>query len=90
MTKAQEYKANFNIKFKHLYVAVCSLVMSLYSHDFLMMYCICFNNSSRLTIHSAWFLDGKTSICCIVYLTQAEHEIAVGYLTISNHFWAEA
>ena len=36
ITNLLEYKASLSLKFKCVYIAMCFLVMSLFSHDFLM------------------------------------------------------
>ena len=44
---------------------MCSLVMSLYSHDFLMMSLYIPNNNNKLTLHSAWLLDDEHQLIVV-------------------------
>jgi len=37
IAKILEYKVSIKLKFKFIHVAMCSLVMSLWPHDFLLM-----------------------------------------------------
>ena len=50
---------------------MCSLVMSLFSHDYIkteIKYQQCFNLLTRVQYsHSAWFLDGRTSIFVLIF-----------------------
>ena len=58
ITKLLECKAGLNLKFKCVYIVMCSLAMSFYSCDY--YHCI------SPALHSTWFLDGITSTCCIL------------------------
>ena len=63
-----EVKSWFKTKFKCVYVAMRSLVMSLFLHDLLVNY-IRYLQCLNLTYmsHSTWFLDGRTSILVLCF-----------------------
>ena len=63
---------------------MCSLVMSLFSHDLHVMSLntITIANSGLTYVHSAWFLDGKTSICS--YLLTFRIFVLALVLSIAN------
>ena len=66
VTKVLEFKLGLNRRIKFVCVAMCSLVMNLCSRDLHVTSLNNILNSSRLTLHSAWFLDGKTSTCYLM------------------------
>ena len=55
------YKARLNTKFKCVSVTKYTLVMSPFSHNFIKTK-IDYNYNHCFNSHSAWFLDGRTSI----------------------------
>ena len=65
-------KACLRTKFKCVCVTMCSLVISLFSRDLYLngnrpKYQQCFNLLTRVQyLHSAWFLNGRTSITSIL------------------------
>ena len=59
-----KYKAGLN-RIKFVCVAMCSLMMSLSSHDLPVMSLIAIT-THWFNLHSAWFLDGNTSTCNII------------------------
>ena len=68
-SKVLEYKAGLKKRNKFVYVAMCSLVMSLCSHDLPVTSLIAITIhwiNSGYSLHSTWFLNGIFVI--IVYL----------------------
>jgi len=65
-------KALLKTNFKCVCVTMCSLVMSLFLRDYIktetdLKYQQCFNLLTRVQYsHSAWFLDGRTSVLVLV------------------------
>ena len=67
------YSNNFSLKqlnltdkalnFKGIWFAKCSLVMSLFSCDFLITELNVISSLALSSLHSAWILDGRTSTC---------------------------